>query len=92
MKGPTASSEPTSSPWAVAALVCAGLSFSFLPLIGTFLGFLFASRAERAIREQPLRYEGLEMVRWARRLAWLGVIILTISSIAVGFAWWAMNA
>ena len=78
--------------WLLALLLCAGLSFSFLPLVGTLLGFAFAGRAERAIRAQPERYQGMELVRWARRLAWLGVIILGISALAVGFAWWGMNA
>jgi hypothetical protein len=85
------SSVPPLTRWAIAALVCAGLSFSFLPIVGTILGFVFARRAERVIEAQPDRYRGLVEVRWARRLAWLGVVITMVSVIAVGFAWWGMN-
>jgi len=72
---------------AVAALVCAGLGFSFFPLFGIALGFIFALRAERQIQADPERYQGLEMVMWARRLAWLGVFLVVISVVVVFWAW-----
>jgi len=83
--------EQVTNRWAIAALLCAGLGFSFLPVIGIVLGFVFASRAEEQIQAEPDRYAGTDMVTWARRLAWLGVVLVLISAISVGMAWWAMN-
>lgn len=87
-----ATPTPPTSRWAIAAVICAGLGFSFLPLVGIVLGFVFASHAEKQIQAEPERVSGMDAVLWARRLAWLGVIFVAISAISVGFAWWAMNA
>lgn len=89
--GGAMSERPATSRWAVAALVCAGLGFSFLPGIGIIAGLIFAGRAERQIRADPERYEGLDMVRWARRLAWLGVVLLVLASGVILWAWWSME-
>ena len=84
--------EQVTNRWAIAALVCAGLGFSFLPAIGIVLGFAFASRAAQQFQAEPPRYAGTDMVMWARRLAWLGVALVIISAISVAVAWWAMNS
>jgi hypothetical protein len=76
---------------AIAALVCAGLGFSALPVLGTILGFILAARAQRALAAAPGRYRGEDQIRWARLLGILAIVLWIVGVVAVIVARWFMH-
>jgi hypothetical protein len=77
------SREPTSR-HAVTALVWAVLGWSFFPVFGWILAFIYAGRADRAIRRNP-DLGGAEIAGSARSLARAGIAyILVVLAVIVG--------
>ena len=86
----TEESRPTHR-LAIAAVICAGLGFSILPVLGSVLGFVLAARAQRVLDAAPDRFKGQDQIRWARALGILAVVVWFVALIAVLVARWFMH-
>jgi hypothetical protein len=69
---------------AITALVWAVLGWSFLPFFGWIFAFVYAGRADRAIRRDP-DLGGAELAGSARSLARAGIAyLLVVLAVVVG--------
>jgi hypothetical protein len=75
---------------AITALVWAVLGWSFLPVFGWIVAFVYAGRADRAIRQNP-ELGGAELAGSARSLARAGIAYLLLVLAVVTGVWIAFE-
>lgn len=72
------SPAPSTEGKAVAALVCAILSWFVLPVVGAIVALVLARAAERAIDGRPAELTGQGLVSGARWVAWIHLVAVAM--------------